>query len=615
MDGRFVAVNEEFCRRHNKREQELLGRTSIDLGYYSEYEAFVEMRKQLRSTDQVKNLEFIVDSDLGPTHGIYSGKVVSIGEESFILASSVDATSKKRAEAALRLSENNLKRLFDSAPLPMAFAQSVGGIYSDTTWNEAWYNCFGYPKHEVKGKNGLDIGLWVDVDERYQFLKNLEKIDGPNSLEVRLRCKNGAVLNCIIYGRFVGNPGQQILSVVYLDITERKKAERERELLQRQLNQTQKLESVGQLAGGVAHDYNNMLGVILGHVELAILKAGPDSALKKHHEEIQKAAKRSADLTQQLLAFARKQTISPVVLELNSAIEDTVEMLRWLIGEHIELIWKPAAARLPVKIDPNQLDQLLVNLCVNGRDAISGTGRIVIETGEVKNSEGREKGQDSLEDHILLSVTDSGVGMDKETIAKIFEPFFTTKKLGHGTGLGLATVYGVVKQNAGVVTVKSNPGEGSSFNVYLPRVNEAIQAPASLPELENEPATFAGTGTILVVEDERGVLEVNCALLEDLGFQVLAAGRPSEALHHARSHEGDIDLLLTDVILPEMNGKELADEIGKIRPGTTCLFVSGYSADVISSHGVLAEGIHFMQKPFTSEQLAKKVQEALAATH
>jgi len=611
MDGRFVAVNEEFCRRHNRGEEELIGRTCTELGYYSEYEAFLTMRKQLQRREDVNNLEFIVDSDLGPAHGLYSGKLIALGKKSYILASSVDTTSKIRAEEALRRSENRLKRLFDSAPLPMAFDQSIDGTHSITTWNESWYTCFGYSKEEADGKNGLEIGLWVDKEDRKRFLSNLDKVKGPRSLEVNLRCKDGSVRNCIIYGRFVGNREQQILSVVYLDITGRKKAEREREQLQKQLTQTQKLESVGQLAGGVAHDYNNMLGVILGHVELAILKAGPDSKNTKHHSEIRKAAKRSAELTQQLLTFARKQTISPIVIDLNSAIEDTVEMLGWLIGEHIDLAWQPESARLQVNIDPNQLDQLLVNLCVNGRDAISGTGKIVIETKKVDASEVEGDTPNGVQEYAMLSVSDSGSGMDKETIAKIFEPFFTTKKLGHGTGLGLATVYGVVKQNGGIVKVDSRLGDGSSFKIYLPKsANQSLTAQGDTKGWSRKEGQQTGE-TILVVEDEIGVLEVNTAILEDLGYRVLSASRPSEALELARGHHGEIDLLLTDVILPEMDGKEVEKQVRKIYPQIGCLFVSGYSSDVISHHGVLADGVHFMQKPFTRQQLGDKVQSAL----
>lgn len=611
MDGRFVMVNEEFCRRHNKREAEFIGQTSNNLGHYSEYDAFLDMRKRLQKVDQVQNLEFIIDSDLGPTHGLYSGKLITLGENTYILASSVDATSKKRAEAALKFSENNLKQLFDSAPLPMAFAHSLGGSYLVTIWNQSWCECFGYQKEEADGKNGLEIGLWVDENDRHRFITNLESVNGPKSLEVLLRCKDGSIRNCIIYGRFVGSPEQQILSVVYLDITERKKTEREKEQLQKQLNQTQKLESVGQLAGGVAHDYNNMLGVILGHVELAILKAGSDSKLTKHHTEIKKAAKRSAELTQQLLAFARKQTISPVVLNLNNAIQDTVEMLGWLIGEHIDLSWQPANANLSVKIDPNQLDQLLVNLCVNGRDAISGTGEVIIETKVVDSPDKSDEILLDSVEYVMLSVTDNGTGMDKETRAKIFEPFFTTKGLGHGTGLGLATVYGVVKQNGGMITVDSTPGKGSSFKVYLPRAVDDNSESGNTTK--KKVVLDQPTGqTVLVVEDELGVLEVNAAMLEDLGYKVLTASKPSEAFEITDKYQGKIDLLLTDVILPEMNGKEVEERIRLSNPNIGCLFVSGYSVDVISIHGVLAPGLHFLQKPFSRQQLADKLKEALS---
>jgi signal transduction histidine kinase/ActR/RegA family two-component response regulator len=436
--------------------------------------------------------------------------------------------------------------------------------------------------------------------------------NGPGSVEVCLRCKDGSIRNCIVYGRFVGTPGQKVLSAVYLDITERRKSELEREKLQNQLSQSQRLESVGQLAGGIAHDYNNMLGVILGHVELSIVKAGSQSIVAKNLVEIQKAAKRSAELTQQLLAFARKQTISPVVFDLNDAVQDTVEMLGWLIGEHIKLSWLPGSGPLPVKMDPNQLDQILVNLCVNGRDAISGTGRIVIETTSVLQNENQSQEDPSIHpgSYVLLSVTDTGCGMDKETQEKIFEPFYTTKGLGHGTGLGLATVYGVVKQNGGVIIVDSSPGRGSCFQIYLPKlaVKEKIARTCATDGMQ----TVTGAGeTILVVEDEVGVLEIYTAMLEDLGYNVLAASLPSEAFVLAHEYGDQIDLLLTDIILPEMNGWQVEIRIREMIPDIACLFVSGYSADVISSHGVLAEGVHFMEKPFTMQQLAEKVGDAL----
>jgi two-component system, cell cycle sensor histidine kinase and response regulator CckA len=394
------------------------------------------------------------------------------------------------------------------------------------------------------------------------------------------------------------------------EIAERERGEQEKEKLQLQLLQSQKLESVGRLAGGVAHDYNNMLGVILGHADLAMLKADANHPLFVHLREIHKAAQRSAELTQQLLAFARRQTIAPRVLDLNSLVTATLQMVRRLIGENIKLDWLPGTEPYPVKVDPNQFDQLLMNLCVNARDAICGVGKICVETEKMILDDAycATNAFFTPGDYAVLSVSDNGCGMDRETRAKIFEPFFTTKDLGKGTGLGLATVYGIVKQNNGFINVYSEPGQGTTFKIYLPRypgatIKDGKHEITTLPRNNNE--------TVLVVEDEAVLLDINTTMLVDLGYKVLAAGTPAEAIRLASMQAGRIDLLMTDVVLPEMNGRELARNIHKTNPGMTVLFMSGYTANVISHHGVLEEGVHFIQKPFTLRDLANKVRKTL----
>ncbi len=394
------------------------------------------------------------------------------------------------------------------------------------------------------------------------------------------------------------------------DITERKLAEAERMELEAQLNQAQKMESVGRLAGGVAHDFNNMLGVILGHTEMALDRLDPEQPLYGQLVEIRKAAERSADLTRQLLAFARKQTVSPKVLDLNEAVERALKMLRRLIGEDIDLTWLPGRDLMPVKVDPSQIDQILANLCVNARHAITDTGKITIETGGAAFDEAYCARHAGFLPGVFvtLAVRDDGCGIDHETLTHVFEPFFTTKKVDEGTGLGLSTVYGIVRQNDGFIDVSTEPEQGTTFTIYLPRH-------AGGPERVREQGTAGpaaqGRETVLLVEDEPAILRMTSMMLEGLGYTVLPTATPGEAIRLAREHAGRIDLLMTDVVMPEMNGRDLAKNVLSLRPDIRRLFMSGYTANVIAHRGVLDEGVHFIQKPFSQKGLGAKLREAL----
>ena len=387
---------------------------------------------------------------------------------------------------------------------------------------------------------------------------------------------------------------------------------RKHDALEAQLRQSQKMEAVGRLAGGVAHDFNNMLAVIVGHADMALEQTAPDDPLHAELQAIQKAAQRSADLTGQLLAFARKQTIAPQVLDLNDTIAGMLKMLGRLIGENIDLLWKPAATLWPVNMDPTQIDQVMANLVVNARDAIVGVGKITIETAKVTFDEGYCEIHAGFSPgaYALLAVSDNGCGMDKEIMARLFDPFFTTKPPGQGTGLGLATVYGIVKQNRGLINVYSEPGRGTIFKIYLPRYESdqisarRVPAPTVVP---------TGTETVLLVEDEEALLELGKILLGQLGYTVLGAGSPGQAIQLAETYEGVIHLLLTDVIMPDMSGRDLWQRLGALRPDLKCLFMSGYTANVIAHHGVLDPDVHFLQKPFSKTVLANKLREVLYA--
>ncbi len=395
------------------------------------------------------------------------------------------------------------------------------------------------------------------------------------------------------------------------NVTDRKRAEEEKVKLVAQLQQAQKMESVGRLAGGVAHDFNNMLAVILGHAELALMKIDPAQPHHADLQEIRMAAERSAELTRQLLAFARKQTVSPIVLDLNETVEGMLNMLRKLIGEDIDLAWLPGAGVWPVRVDPSQIDQILANLCVNARDAIAGVGRITIETGtNVFDRDYCLAHPDFMPgEYVRMTVIDNGCGMDRETLANVFEPFFTTKEVGKGTGLGLATVYGIVNQNNGFIDVYSEPGQGTTFSIYLPRYESRVKQPQSE---DSSKKPMGGHETILLVEDEPAILNMTRIMLIRLGYTVLAASGPGDAISLAKGHDSDvIHLVMTDVVMPEMNGSDLVMRLSSLYPHIKSLFMSGYTADIIAHHGVLDEGVCFIQKPFSLLELASKVRQAL----
>ncbi|MBM9521004.1 PAS domain S-box protein [Desulforhopalus vacuolatus] len=398
--------------------------------------------------------------------------------------------------------------------------------------------------------------------------------------------------------------GARNLVATLRDITDTKR-------LEEQFNQAQKMESVGRLAGGVAHDFNNMLGVILGHTDIILAQLKTSQPFIDNLKEIKKAAERSSQLTRQLLAFARKQTVAPKVLDINKIVGGMTKMMRRLIGEDIDLVWDPCRDIWPVKIDPGQIDQILVNLCVNARDAIDDNGKLTIETNNSVFDEDYCKYHTDSKpgEYVMLAVSDNGCGINREIIDNIFEPFFTTKKTGVGTGLGLATVFGIVKQNNGFINVYSEPDKGSTFKIYLPRYlgDESQTIRKEIPVEQ----TIRNGETILLVEDEPAILEMTTMMLEGLGYTVMAAATPGEALRFVEEYPKQIQLLMTDVIMPEMNGKELAKNILARYPDLKRLFMSGYTADVIAHHGVLDEGVHFIQKPFSIQDLATKLREVL----
>lgn len=399
---------------------------------------------------------------------------------------------------------------------------------------------------------------------------------------------------------------------ILMDITERKWAEEERRRLQEQMAQIERLESIGQLAGGVAHDFNNLLAVILMRTEMALMQLDPHAPLHHHLLEIQKSAQRSADLVRQLLGFARRQPIAPRPLDLNASVEEALPMLRQLINEDIELIWQPASSLGAVYMDPTQVHQILVNLCTNARDAIDGAGQILIATENITLDDAYAEAHPDAHPgaYSLLTISDTGCGMTAEVLAHIFEPFFTTKEVGRGTGLGLATVYGIVQQNHGHIVVYSTPGVGATIQVFFPHHQAATPTAVHAHTLENAPR--GNHETILIVEDNDAVLEMIAEGLRHWGYNVLTTTTPTAALRQVEQAADAIDLLLTDVILSEANGPALARQISALRPGLPVLYMSGHPTHLLRQRGLLPERVHLLRKPFTLRELATAVRDALA---
>jgi len=522
-----------------------------------------------------------------------------------VVGTHVDLTARKASERALKESEKKHRSIIETAMDGFWLTDCQGRLREV---NATYQRMSGFTEEELLSLHIFDLDCLESSDDAKRRLENI-MLKGEERFESRHRRKDGTLFDVEVSVQYRPEQKGQFI-FFFRDITEIKKAETEREKLQAQLLQAQKMESVGRLAGGVAHDFNNMLGVILGHTELALLQADEKHDLYADLKEIQSAAKRSADITKQLLAFARKQTISPKKIDLNDTVESMLNMLRRLIGEDIDLVWKPSAHLWPVKMDPSQLDQILANLCVNARDAITGVGKLIIETGRKTFDEEYCKQHSGFipGEFVLLAVSDNGCGMDKDTLDNLFEPFFTTKEVGKGTGLGLATIYGIVKQNNGFINVYSEPGQGATFKIYLPRLVAAEDADKTVPEKKT---AAGGKETILLVEDEPTILRMTRMMLERKGYIVISAATPSEAIEKAKNPSTVIDLLMTDVVMPEMNGRDLAANVTAIHADIKLLFMSGYTANVIAHQGILDDGVVFIQKPFSMADMTMKVREIL----
>jgi two-component system cell cycle sensor histidine kinase/response regulator CckA len=596
IDYRYLLVNPAFERLFGARAEEIVGRTGLETQPDLDPE-WIKVCGEVALNGTPHVIEDYRQS--GESHLHVALFQPAPGQFAAIFA---DITERKQAEEALRENEAKIRGILDSIRVGVALISPELEVLELNPLMREWfpavdagqrplcYRVFNVPPRERP----------CDDCPTIQTLQDGLTHERTVSREVPAGVRDRRVISSPIRdetGKITG--AVEMIE----DITDRL-------ALEIQLQQAQKMESVGRLAGGVAHDFNNMLGVILGHTEMALEQTDPTNPLWDDLTEIRKAAERSADLTRQLLAFARKQTVAPRVLDLNESVAGMLSMLERLIGEDIRLDWQPAADLWAVKVDPSQVGQILTNLCVNARDAIPGVGRVTIATlnraldpAYCAAHAGAAPGE-----YVQLAVNDDGCGVEKETLGRLFEPFFTTKAVGEGTGLGLATVYGIVRQNNGFVTVDSEPGEGSTFTVYLPR---HVAAAEPLEQRGNSAPAARGRETILLVEDEPAILRLAARMLESHGYTVVAASGPGEAIRLAREHRGELHLLITDVVMPEMNGRDLAKNLLSLYPRIRRLFMSGYTSDVIAHQGVLEEGVHFIQKPFITQELAAEVRRAL----
>ncbi|GAB4362538.1 MAG: hypothetical protein Kow00128_02320 [Deltaproteobacteria bacterium] len=597
--GRFLDANGSFAETLGFSREELLGMRVMDIearlpdpGAWRRHVAEVRRKGAMR----LEGLHRAKDGGSVPVE--VNVRCLTLRGKEYLVAVARDLRERIEAERAMRESEERYRTLLEEIG-EVVYATDERGTFRFLS--PAVLAVTGYRPDEGVGRTFLDF---VHEEDRERILRRYREIPTwiGDPEEFRILTRGGKVRWIRATSRAVREGGRITgYRGIFRDITEEKS-------LEEQLRHSQKMETVGRLAGGVAHDFNNMLSVILGYADLLLLRTEEGHPARKPLEEISRAAQRSMELTRQLLAFARKQVIAPKVIDLNLKVAGLMDMLGRMAGENIELVFRPGADAGRIHVDPSQIDQVLANLVVNARDAIEGQGTVTVETGRaILDEEYCALHVDTLPgEYAILAVSDTGPGMERHILDRIFDPFFTTKEAGKGTGLGLATVYGIVRQNGGNIHVYSEPGRGTTFRIYFP---------ASHGEIENEPdadpAALTGTETILLVEDEEQILRLAEKVLTGYGYRVLAARSPDEALARESAFGEPIHLLLTDVVMPGMDGKTLADRLRGKRPGLETLFMSGYTADVISRQGVLEPGIAYLQKPFSPKQLAARVRETL----
>lgn len=593
--GKVVDANPFLLSLLGYTHEKMCGKYIWDIGVFKDIAASKDAFKTLQETSYIRYEDLPLETLCGkPISVEFVSNVYLVDHHHVIQCNIRDITERKQGEAERKLLTTAIEQTGEAIAITddHGIIQFVNPAFETMT-------CFG--RSEAVGQHMRIFNSAMQDDSFYDDI--WRTISGGKTWDGQMKnkLKDGSFCTetCSI------SPVRDTLGVIVNYVVVKRDITQHLRLMA-QSQQAQKMEAVGLLAGGVAHDYNNMLNVIMGYAEMGLGKVAVDHPLHSDLEKIIKAALHSKDITQQLMGFARKQTIIPVVFDLNRNVENMFQMLQKIIGENIDLNWVPCMDSCHVKMDHSQIDQILVNLCINARDAISDIGKVTIRAKNtvIHESDRLDYGEILPGAYVLLSVQDNGCGMSRDVMDHIFEPFFTSKALGKGTGLGLSTVYGIVKQNNGFIYVDSEPGKGTTFKIFLPSFTDQIldtrvKVPTEIQRGQGE--------TILVVEDEPMLLDLNKRILEKLGYRVLAAGLPSEALAIVETYDGAIDLVLTDMVMPEMNGMALADRLQLQIPGIPIMFMSGYAADVIPQRRVTDEAMTFIQKPFTASELTSKI--------
>jgi two-component system, cell cycle sensor histidine kinase and response regulator CckA len=607
-ERRYVEVNQGFTRLTGYSVEEVVGKTPAELGIWVEQQPHEENLKTIEQDGQIQQEEFRFRTKSGEIrHGQLSAVRLTLNGEPMMLSITHDITELKQTEEALRCSEADFRSLVEHSPYGIYRVSPQGRLLLA---NPSLARMLGYESEgalleaDTDSHNGDPFG----AHQSGQLLQASWLQNAFEPIEVHWKRKDGKGIEVLLTARPVaknGGPAWAYLEVFAEDVTERRS-------LERQVLQAQKMDAIGRLAGGVAHDFNNLLAVILGHSELLAEQAGRGTKLENSAEAIRKAAERGASLTLQLLAFSRKQIVEPKILDMNKALVELERLVRRIIREDIGLSVKQGRSLGRMRIDPGQFDQVLMNLIVNARDAMPKGGKLVLETANVDLDEtyARQHIELAPGPYVMLAVSDTGTGMDSTTLSRIFEPFFTTKEKGQGTGLGLSTVYGIVKQAGGHIFAYSEPGAGTTMRLYFPRVEDgAAEESPSVARGEVE----SGTETILVVEDESALRELTRAILSGAGYQVVDAGGVEEALRLVGNDGAEISLLLTDVVMPGTSGRELAERLQAAYPSLKVLFMSGYPDEVIAYRGALEGATALIQKPFTKKALLARIRELLDA--
>jgi two-component system cell cycle sensor histidine kinase/response regulator CckA len=575
------------------------------------------------SADQLANLarkigEIIVGEKYDPLQFKVDEELNDIVSDFNIILRKSQQAQKDLKEQSVRLmqyakalaeNEQKYKTLTEESFIGVFIYQEERFVYI----NKRFAEIHGYRSDELLGSESFNLVYPEFMELTIQMAKDKMK-GSSNVLRVELQKpkKDGDLFWCEVISSRIEYRGRPAIMGQLIDITERKQAEEEKNKLEAQLRQSQKMEAIGTLAGGVAHDFNNLLTIIIGNANLMLTDVDKDTHLRECIKEIEEAGERAASLTRQLLAFSHKQIIQPKVVDLNELLSNIVKMLGRLLGEDVEILMIPESPLWHVKVDPGQIEQVIMNLVINARDAMPKGGKLTIETANVDLDSNyfRKHGikEKQSDNYVMLAVSDTGSGMDKETQEHIFEPFFTTKKPGKGTGLGLSTVYGIVKQNNGFVWVYSEPGQGSTFKIYLPKAKgDTVEEEKGLTHV----VELGGSETVLIVEDDDSLRNFVRKALPQYGYRVLTAENGEDALRISKEYEGSIDLMVTDMIMPKMSGKETAEWMQSLYPQMQVIYMSGYTDNTIVQKGILAPGLDFIEKPFSSEGLARKVREVL----